>query len=88
MVIDEPDQVGVLATQPEREDVRLPHLVGCAALKETRLRWVTLRLGLGLLHQVLLVQRAPHGLVAARQKQHPSQHLGDLLHAETRVLLL
>ncbi len=37
VVIDEPDQVGVLAPQPEREDVRLPHLVGRRALEEPRL---------------------------------------------------
>jgi hypothetical protein len=88
VVINEPDQVSILAPEPEREDVRLPHLVGGAALKEAWLGRVAPRLGLGLLHQVVLVQRTPHGLVAARQKQHPPQHLGDLLHAETRVLLL
>jgi hypothetical protein len=87
MVVDEPDQVGVLAPQPKREDVALPHLVGRAALEEPRFGWVLRHLPLRLLHQPVLMQRPPHRLVTARQKQHPPQHLGDLLHAEVGMLL-
>jgi hypothetical protein len=88
VVIEKRDQVGVLAAQPKREDVRLPHLVGCTALKEPRfgriLRHLLLRFG----HQSVLVQRAPHRLVAARQKQCPPQQLCNPLHTELGVLLL
>jgi hypothetical protein len=55
VVIQESDQVGVLASQAEGEDVGLPHLVGCGALEETRLRGIALRLGLPFLQELLLV---------------------------------
>jgi len=87
MVVDESDQVRILATQPKREDVRLPHLVGCAAFKESWLGWVLRRLPPPLLYQMVLVQRPPHRLVAAGQKQHPPQQLRNPLHAEVRMLL-
>jgi len=88
VVIDEADQVGVLAPQPEREDVGLPHLVGRRALEEPWLGRIPPGFLPAPLDELLLVQRAPHGLVAARQKQHPPQHLGNLLHTEAWVLPL
>jgi hypothetical protein len=45
-IIQKSDQVGVLASQPEGKDVGLLHLVGSGTLKEARLGWVALRLGL------------------------------------------
>jgi hypothetical protein len=55
VVIQKADQVGVLASQTEGEDVGLPHLVGSGALEEARLRWIALRLGLPFPQELLLV---------------------------------
>jgi hypothetical protein len=55
VIIQKRHQVGVLAAQPKREDVALPHLIGRAALKEPRLRWVLRRLLLGLGQQPMLM---------------------------------
>ena len=46
VIIQKADEVGVLASQTEGEDVGLPHLVGSRPLEEARLRWIALRLGL------------------------------------------
>jgi hypothetical protein len=69
-VVDEPQKVGVAPTQTEGEDVGLPQLVGGTALEETRTGHVALRLGLAWLYELLFVQRSPHRLRAARQKEH------------------
>jgi hypothetical protein len=45
VIIHEPDEIGVASSQPEGEDVRLPHLVGRGSLKETGPHQVTPRLG-------------------------------------------
>lgn len=42
VIIQERNHVGVTPTQPEREDVRLPHLIGRGPLKKTRARHVAL----------------------------------------------
>jgi hypothetical protein len=55
IIIQKADQIGVLASQPEGEDVGLPHLVGSRALKEARLGWTALGLSTRLLQQLLLV---------------------------------
>jgi hypothetical protein len=79
VIIQKADQIGVLASQTEGEDVGLPHLVGCGALEETRLRGIALRLGLPFLQELLLVERAANGFPAHRQEKHPPQELADLL---------
>jgi hypothetical protein len=55
VIIQKADEVGVLPSQTEGEDIGLPHLVGCGALKETRFGWIGRRLGFPLLQQLLLV---------------------------------
>jgi hypothetical protein len=55
VIVDKADEVGILASQPEGEDVGLPHLVGGGALEEARLGGITLRFGARLLEQLLLV---------------------------------
>jgi hypothetical protein len=42
VVIQKGDEVGVLASQPESEDIGLPHLVGRGALEEARPGGITL----------------------------------------------
>jgi len=53
VIINEADQVCILAAQPKREDVCLPHLVGSRPLKEAWLGWILLRLPAELLNEVL-----------------------------------
>jgi len=55
VIIQKADEVGVLASQPEGEDIGLPHLVGRRALEEARLRGITSGLGARLLEQLLLL---------------------------------
>ena len=89
MVIDEPDQVGILPAQPEAKDVALPQLVGGGTLEEPRLRRVLrwpLRLGLG--QQLMPMQSLSHSLRAGRQQQHPPHPLGNAPDPEARLLLL
>jgi hypothetical protein len=79
VVIEEADQVGVLATQPEGEDVGLPQLVRRGALEEARPGGITLGFGARSLEELVLVQGAAHRLPAHRQKQHAPQELADFL---------
>jgi hypothetical protein len=88
VVIHETDQVGVLPSQTEGEDVGLPHLVGRGALKEARLGRVARRLGSPLLQQLLLVKCATNRLPAHGQKEGPPQELADLLDAQVGMTTL
>jgi len=69
VVVQKADQVSVLASQTEGEDIGLPHLVGRGALKEARLLGIARRLGFPLLQQLLLVKRAANRLPAHGQKE-------------------
>ena len=85
VVVDEADQVGVLAAEPEREDVRLPHLVRRRALEEARLvRHLRGARGPAF-DEPLRAQRAPHGLGAPGQVQDPPEELRDLRDAPRRL---
>jgi len=53
-------------TQPEREDVRLPHLIGGGPFKETRTGDIALFGWFGGRHQLRLMQSLAHGLRACR----------------------
>jgi hypothetical protein len=55
VIVDKADEVGVLASQPEGEDIGLPHLVGSRALEEARPGGITLGFGTRLLEQLLLM---------------------------------
>jgi hypothetical protein len=66
VVIEERDQVGVAPTQPEGEDVRLPHLVGRCPLEEARLGRIAPWFLPPRLDEVLLVQHPPHRLATDR----------------------
>lgn len=64
------------APQPEREDVRLPQLVGHRALEAARRVLAGSPLGRGL-HQPFFVQDAPHHLFAHAQRLEARQHVPD-----------
>ena len=88
VIIQERDQVGVLASQPESEDVRLPHLIGRGPLEETGPRKVALLFRRRRLHEAGLVQFLAHRLRAGLHPEAPAQPLGDALDPKTRVLPL
>ena len=66
VIIHKRDEVSVTPAQPEREDVRLPHLIGRGPLEEARAGEVALfgRSAFG--HQLRRVQVATHRLRAGR----------------------
>ena len=87
VIIEERDDVSVPAAQPERENVRLPHLIGRGPLKEARPGEVAL-FGRSLLrHEPGLVQFGAHRFGAGLEEEHPAQPLRDAFDAERRVLL-
>jgi hypothetical protein len=55
VIVDKADEIGILASQAEGEDIGLPHLVGSGALEEARLGGITLGLAPGFLEQLLLM---------------------------------
>jgi hypothetical protein len=85
VVVQEGDEVGVTASEPEGEDVRLPHLIGCGPFEEPRAGNVPLfgRSALG--HQLCRVQMPAHRLRTGRQEEPTTQQLGDALDAEGRM---
>jgi hypothetical protein len=88
VVVDEADQVGVVATEADGQYVGLPELVRTGPLEETRLRWILLRLDRGLFHQALrgkcLVNR---GRTGAHQKK-PLEKIADAPRAVLGMLPL
>jgi hypothetical protein len=88
VIIQKADQVGVLASQAEGEDIGLPHLVGSGTLKETRLGGIAPRLRPRLLEQLLLMESPADRLPAHRQKQYPPQELADFLDAQVGMMTL
>jgi hypothetical protein len=87
-IIHETDQVGVLPSQAEGEDVGLPHLVGRGPLKKARFGRIAARFRLPLLQQLLLMERAANRFPAHRQKQRPPQEMADFLDAQARMTTL
>jgi hypothetical protein len=55
MIVDEADEVGVLASQPEGEDIGLPHLVGRGAFEEARLGGIARGIAPRFFEQLLLM---------------------------------
>lgn len=84
VVVHERRDVGVAASQPEGEDVALPHLVRRGPLEEARPRHVARSARAGLL-QPRLVQASTHRLRAHPDKKPAPQRLGNALHPEVRV---
>lgn len=88
VVVEISDEVGVLSSQPEGEDVALPHLVGTRPLEATGLGRVARRLGRLRLDEFLPVQGPPDGFRARLHQEEPAQHLRDAQGAPPAVLLL
>jgi hypothetical protein len=88
VIIQKADQVGVLPSQTEGEDIGLPHLVGRGALEEARLLWISRRLGFPLLQQLLLLEGAANRFPAHGQKQRSPQELTNLLDAQVGTTTL
>jgi hypothetical protein len=88
VIVHEGDEIGVTPAQPKRENIGLPHLVGCGALKETRAGDIPLFRRGTFRHQSRIVQPVAHRLRAGRQQEPPAQQLADALDAEGGMLPL
>ena len=87
IIIQEGNQIGIAATQPKGENVRLPHLIGRGPLKEPRPRHIALLSFGRRWHQSGLMELLPHRFGTGAQKEHPPQPLGDPFDAEAGILL-
>jgi len=87
VIVHEADEVGIAATQPEGEDVRLPHLVGRGPLEKAGTDQVAPRLGRAL-NEVVLLERLADGLGAGFQEEDPLEQLGDAFDPPGRFLPL
>jgi hypothetical protein len=85
VIVQETDQVGIAAAQSEREDITLPHLIGCGPLEEARSRKIAPRPGRAA-DQALFSEPGPDGLGAGTQHQPPPQPLGNALDPKGGVL--
>ena len=85
VIVEEADQVGVLAAQAEGEDVGLPELVRRGPLEGPGHGRIVLRLRPALLEQGFRVEGAAHRLPAHREEQDAPEELADLLDPEIRV---
>ena len=64
VIIQEGDQIGVTSSQPEGEDVALPHLIGCRPLEEPGPGQIALLRFVSRIHQRGFVQPLPHCFAA------------------------
>ena len=74
VIVHEANEIGITASQPKREDIGLPHLIGSGSLKETRAYQVAPWFGRRL-DQPLFLERSPDGLGAGLEKENPPQQL-------------
>jgi hypothetical protein len=77
VIVDEADQVGVVAPQPDGKYVRLPELVRPRPLEETRLGWVLLGFDGGLFQQALRGQGLVNRGRAGAHKEKALQDIAD-----------
>jgi hypothetical protein len=77
VIVDETDQVGVVASQPNGQDVALPELVRPGSLEKPRLGRILLRLDRGLLHQPPLGKGLMDGRGTGAHQKKALQHIGD-----------
>ena len=77
VVVDEADQVGIVAPQPNGQDIALPELVRSGPLKKPRLRGVLLGLDRGLLHQPLCGKGLVNRGGAGAHKEKALQDIAD-----------
>ena len=85
VIVEERDEVRILPSQPEGEDVGLPELIRCRPLEEPGPGQVAPSLRPLLVHQPGFMQPGANRFGTARQPKHPPQHLGDPLHAPARL---
>jgi hypothetical protein len=86
VVVHEADDVGVFAAQTERENIRLPHLVGSGPFEEARPGEIAPGLW-RTFNQALLFEGLANGLSTGGQKKDAPQQLGDLFNPATGFLL-
>jgi hypothetical protein len=88
VIIQERNQIGVTASEPEREDVRLPHLIGRGPLEETGPGDIALANRWRRRHQPGPVQMLAHCLGTGWQEEPAAEQLANAFDAEGWMLLL
>jgi hypothetical protein len=88
MIIEEGDEVGITAPEPEGEDVRLPHLIGRGPFKEAGAGQVPGFLARGRRQELSLLQTLAHRAGAGGQTEPAAQQLRDAGAAAGGVLPL
>jgi hypothetical protein len=89
VVIDEADDIRLTTAEAEGKDIRLPQLIRCGTLEETRPGHVPLRFLLRRrIHQSFLVKPVADRLRAGRKTEPTLKHIRDALDTEARVSLL
>jgi hypothetical protein len=86
IIIHEADQIGITAAEPERKDVRLPHLVGSGSLKEAGTNQIAPRLRRRF-DQALLFKRLTNRLGAGLQEEYPPKQLRYSFDSPGRLFL-
>jgi hypothetical protein len=77
VIVDEADQVGVVASQPDGQNVALPQLVRPGPLEKPRLGRVLLGFDRGLLHQPPLGKGLVNRRGTGAHQEKPFQNIGD-----------
>ena len=77
VIVDEADQVGVVAPEPNGQNVALPELVRPGPLEETRLGGIFLRFDRSLLHQAPLGEGFVNRRGTCAHQKKPLQNIGD-----------
>jgi hypothetical protein len=88
VIIDKPNQIGIPAPKTKREDIRLPQLIRCRALKKPRTPYVVPGFLLGRNNQRLFPQRPPHRLRAGAEEKCTLQKMGNPLDTKEGLTLL
>jgi len=88
VIVDEADQVGVVTSQPNGQDIGLPELVRPRPLEKARFGRILLRLDRSLLHQPALGKGLMDGSRAGTHQKKALQHIGDPTGAVLRMLPL
>ncbi len=85
IIVHESDQVGVTASQSEREDIRLPHLIGSGSFEEPWTNQIAPWFGRAL-NEALLFERLPDCFRTGLKEEHPFEYLGYSFDAASRFL--
>ena len=88
VIVDIPDQVGILAGQAKSQDIALPHLVGGGPFKKAGLGGIFLRLLFCRGGHPLITQGSSDCRRTGLEQEKPLEDIADAFDPEPRVLFL